>query len=54
MKTIWEGRKPFGAEAMKFTFGAYYTLGLANLSTITDDGEKIQNKGFSICVGYKF
>jgi hypothetical protein len=43
-----------GAEAMKFTFGAYYTLGLANLSTITDNGEKIQNRGISICVGYKF
>lgn len=43
-----------GAEAMKFSFGAYYTLGMANLSTVTDYGEKIQNRGISLCIGYKF
>jgi hypothetical protein len=43
-----------GAEAMKFTFGAYYTLGLANMSNLSDNGAKVQNRGISICVGYKF
>lgn len=43
-----------GAEVMNFTVGAYYSLGLANLSTFTDDGAKMSNRVISISVGYKF
>lgn len=43
-----------GTEVMNFTLGAYYSLGLANLSTITDNGAKMSNNVFSISVGYKF
>jgi hypothetical protein len=42
-----------GAEVMGFTIGAYYALGLANLSPVTEGGAKINNKVLSICVGYK-
>lgn len=48
------GKFGVGAEAMHFTFGAYYTLGLANISADTQNGQKVQNRGFSICVGYTF
>jgi hypothetical protein len=43
-----------GAEASGFTFGAYYALGLANISPYTDEGTKISNNVISISVGYKF
>jgi len=43
-----------GAEAMGFTFGAYYALGLANISPTTDGGSKVNNRVISISVGYKF
>lgn len=43
-----------GAEVMDFTLGAYYSLGLANLSPYTDGGAKISNNLISISVGYKF
>ena len=43
-----------GAELMKFTFGAYYSLGLANLTNIKENGSKVQNRGISVCVGLKF
>ena len=43
-----------GAEFMKFTFGAYYALGLANISPSTEGGAKINNKVISISLGYKF
>ena len=43
-----------GAEAMGFTFGAYYCLGLANISPSTEGGGKITNKLISLSVGYKF
>ncbi|MFO7368744.1 MAG: porin family protein [Bacteroidales bacterium] len=43
-----------GAEVMNFTLGAYYSLGLANLSPYTDGGARISNNLISISVGYKF
>lgn len=43
-----------GAEVMNFTIGAYYSLGLANLSTVTEGGAKMTNNVISISVGYKF
>jgi hypothetical protein len=43
-----------GLEVMGFTLGAYYSLGLANISPITEDGAKITHKVISISVGYKF
>lgn len=43
-----------GAEVSKFTLGAYYALGLANISPYTEGGTKLQNRVISISVGYKF
>jgi hypothetical protein len=43
-----------GAEFASFTFGAYYSLGLANLETVTDGGAKTSTRVLSLCVGYKF
>jgi len=43
-----------GLEAMGFTIGAYYSLGLANISPITDNGAKINHKVISLSLGYKF
>jgi len=43
-----------GAEVSGFTFGAYYALGLANISPYTENGTKLQNRVISISVGYKF
>jgi hypothetical protein len=43
-----------GAESMGFTFGAYYSLGLANCAVETDGGYKESHKFFSFSVGYKF
>jgi hypothetical protein len=43
-----------GVEFQGFTLGAYYSLGLANISPITDGGSKINNKVISVSVGYKF
>ncbi|MBN1144173.1 MAG: PorT family protein [Bacteroidales bacterium] len=43
-----------GAEVSGVTFGAYYSLGLANLSPYTGDGYKIQHRALSLSVGYKF
>ncbi len=34
--------------------GIYYTLGIANISAIRFEGSKAQNRGFSICAGYRF
>jgi len=42
-----------GAEASGFTFGVYYSLGLANLAVDTEGGYKEQNRGLSFSVGYK-
>jgi len=43
-----------GAEAMNFTLGAFYSLGLSNISAVTNNGENLHNTGISICVGYRF
>ncbi len=43
-----------GAEAMGFTFGAYYSLGLANIAVDTENGYKESNRVISLSIGYKF
>jgi len=43
-----------GAEVAGFVVGAYYSLGLANLSNDSENGYKAQNRVLSISVGYKF
>jgi hypothetical protein len=43
-----------GVQVMGFTAGAYYSLGLANLSPSTDGGAKINNRVISVSLGYKF
>ena len=43
-----------GAEAMGFTFGAYYALGLANIAVDTENGYKESTRTISFSVGYKF
>jgi hypothetical protein len=43
-----------GAEVMKFSLGAYYALGMANLAPVTDNGTKMQNRVLSISLGYRF
>lgn len=43
-----------GAEISKFCFGAYYSLGLANISPYTDYGTTVKNRAISISVGFKF
>lgn len=43
-----------GAEVTGFTFGAYYSLGLANVAPDTENGYKMQHRAISISVGYKF
>jgi hypothetical protein len=48
------GKFGIGAEAMHFTLGAYYTLGMANISADTENGQKVQQRGISIFVGYTF
>lgn len=42
-----------GLEVMGFTLGAYYSLGLANVSPVTEDGAKINHRVISISAGYK-
>jgi hypothetical protein len=42
-----------GAEVMGITIGAYYSLGLANISPVTEGGAKINHKGISVSLGYK-
>ena len=47
----------FGAGVVLFKalqFGLYYDLGLANISTYSDDGTKIKNRVIKISVGYRF
>lgn len=43
-----------GAEVMKFSLGAYYSLGLANVAAVTDGGTKGKHKVISISLGYRF
>lgn len=43
-----------GMEVTGFTIGAYYALGLANISNSTENGSKVNNRVISISVGYKF
>jgi hypothetical protein len=43
-----------GVEVMGFTLGGYYSLGLANISPITDLNAKMNHRVISISVGYKF
>ena len=42
-----------GAEVMGITIGAYYSLGLANISPVTEGGAKINHKVISVSLGYK-
>ena len=46
----------FGAGVVvnSFLIGASYDLGLANISSYTDEGSKIQNRVLSFSVGYRF
>jgi hypothetical protein len=43
-----------GVELSSFTFGVYYSLGLANLEAITDGGSQSKSKVLNFSVGYKF
>lgn len=43
-----------GIELKKITIGATYNLGLANLATDTNNGEKVNHRVFQISLGYKF
>jgi len=43
-----------GMEFNSFLIGLSYNLGLANISAVTDDGQKIKNKVFGLSIGYKF
>lgn len=43
-----------GIEISSIQIGLCYNLGLANISTITDNGLKIRNRVFGLSVGYKF
>ncbi|MCD8540050.1 MAG: PorT family protein [Leadbetterella sp.] len=43
-----------GAEFGPFTAGVAYNHGLANISSYTGEGTKINNRVFSISVGYRF
>ena len=43
-----------GVEINSFQIGLSYGLGLANISTYTDGGYKINNRVLGISVGYKF
>jgi hypothetical protein len=43
-----------GVHGVHFNLGVYYSLGLANISAIRDNGIIMHNKGISICVGYMF
>ena len=43
-----------GVEIKSFIFGANYGWGLANISSFTDDGSKINNRVLGIYFGYKF
>lgn len=43
-----------GIELKKITIGATYNLGLANLVTDTNNGEKVNHRVFQISLGYKF
>lgn len=43
-----------GIELKSIQIGINYNLGLANISSYTDDGNKISNRVLGISVGYKF
>lgn len=43
-----------GMEISSIQIGLSYDLGLANISTITDNGLKIKNRVLGLSVGYKF
>lgn len=43
-----------GVEISSFVVGVSYGLGLANISSYTENGNKISNKVLAISVGYKF
>ncbi len=43
-----------GAEISKISFGAYYSLGLANLAGSDEDGYKINTRTLSVSAGFRF
>lgn len=43
-----------GVEISSFQVGVSYGLGLANISSYTEDGSKISNRVLAISLGYKF
>jgi len=43
-----------GAEAMKFSLGFYYSLGLANISAYQEEGTMVKTRSMSISLGYRF
>lgn len=43
-----------GIEVSSFQIGLSYNFGLANISTITDNGMKLKNRVLGLSVGYKF
>jgi hypothetical protein len=43
-----------GVHGVNFNLGVYYSLGMANISAVRENGIVIHNNGISICIGYMF
>lgn len=43
-----------GIQDVHLNLGVYYSLGIANISAVRNEGVIIQNRGISICAGYRF
>jgi hypothetical protein len=43
-----------GIQDVHLNLGVYYSLGIANISAVRDNGIVIRNNGISICIGYMF